>query len=107
MIFPVGVATITATIVGNFFNHGLYHQLIDIQSMPYLPDTWQSEHLPNSIRVKDMMPTNNPIVIPVNGGREGIRNAIEGNLYVGFPVVNNEGAVVGYVERDQLESLMA
>lgn len=106
MIFPVGVACFVAKVVGNRFNHGLYHQLIDIQSMPYLPDSWKSEHLPSTVRVRDMMPSTEPVVIPVNGGRESIKQAIDGNLYSGFPVVDDQGAVVGYVERDQLVSLL-
>lgn len=35
LIAPVGCATIIATIVGNFFNHGLYHGLIPVMNLPY------------------------------------------------------------------------
>ena len=36
LIGPVGVASIISMIVGNFFNHGLYHGLIPVQNLPYL-----------------------------------------------------------------------
>ncbi|CAE8609446.1 unnamed protein product [Polarella glacialis] len=93
MIFPV--------------NHGLYHALIDVQSSPYLPDTWQSDQLPPGICVEDMMPRNDPIVVPAHGGRAGISAAIDGNNYTGFPLVNEDGAVIGLCDRKGLEALMA
>jgi CBS domain-containing protein len=102
MIFPVGFATVFAVLVGNALNHGLYHALIDVQSQPYLPDTWQSDELPPGVTVKDMMPANDPIVIPLNGGIEGINAAISGNNYTGFPLVNDDGAVLGMVAREPL-----
>jgi len=106
MIFPVGFATVFAVLVGNTINHGLYHSLLDVQSQPYLPDTWQSDELPPGIKVKDMMPRNDPIVIPLNGGKEGIQNAINGNNYTGFPLVEDDGAVLGLVSRKPLEKLL-
>ena len=36
MIAPVGIVCILAMLVGNIFNHGLYHGLIPIMSLPYL-----------------------------------------------------------------------
>lgn len=36
LIGPVGVASIISMIVGNMFNHGLYHGLIPVMNMPYL-----------------------------------------------------------------------
>lgn len=36
LIFPVGIASIISMIVGNMYNHGLYHGLIPVQSLPYL-----------------------------------------------------------------------
>lgn len=36
VIGPVGVASIVAMIVGNLFNHGLYHGLIPVMNMPFL-----------------------------------------------------------------------
>ena len=36
LIAPVGVASIIAMIVGNLFNHGLYHELIQALNLPFL-----------------------------------------------------------------------
>ena len=36
LIFPVGMTAIVSMIVGNYFNHGLYHGLLPVQSLPYL-----------------------------------------------------------------------
>jgi chloride channel 7 len=80
MIFPVGFATIFAVIVGNKINHGLYHALIDVQSAPYLPDTWQGQGLPSwfqALEVEDMAPNTNPIVVRYKEGREAAQKAID------------------------------
>merc|ERR1719313_1387249 len=106
MIFPVGFATVFAVIIGNLINHGIYHSLLDIQSQPYLPDTWQSNGLPPNIKVKDMKPPNPPITVEENGGKASIRAAIDGNNYTGFPLVNDEGAVIGLSDREHLEQLL-
>ena len=36
LIGPVGLASIISMIVGNLFNHGLYHGLIPVQNLPFL-----------------------------------------------------------------------
>ena len=36
MIAPVGIVCILAMLVGNAFNHGLYHGLIPVMNLPYL-----------------------------------------------------------------------
>eukprot|EP00439_Symbiodinium_sp_Y106_P037900 s1816_g4.t1 len=106
MIFPVGFSTVFAVLVGNLINHGLYHSLIDVQSTPYLPDTWQADQLPPGIVVRDMMPKNKPIEIKLAGGREGIKDALKGNNFSGFPVVDAKRVVVGMVDRKDLEELL-
>lgn len=106
MIFPVGFATVFGVLVGNAINHGLYHALIDVQSVPYLPDSWQVDQLPPGIVVKDMMPKNDPILIPVSGGSAGVHKAIDGNTYTRFPLVNEAGVVIGMCSRDDMEELL-
>jgi len=93
-------------LVGNVINHGLYHALIDVQSQPYLPDTWQSDELPPGVLVEDMMPNNKPIVIPESGGLSGINEAIGGNNYTDFPLVDDNGTVRGMVTRTHLQELV-
>ena len=78
MIFPVGFATIFAVLMGNMLNHGLYHSLIDVQSTPYLPDTWQADQLPPGILVRDMRPQNPPIMVSLKRGRAGVEQALKG-----------------------------
>jgi len=117
MIFPVGFATIFAVLMGNFINHGLYHSLIDVQSTPYLPDTWQADQLPPGILVRDMRPQNPPIMVSLKQGRKGVENALAGNDFTGFPLVDeicsnsDDGdsqhvVVVGMCDRKDLEELL-
>lgn len=125
MIFPVGFATIFAVLMGNMINHGLYHSLIDVQSTPYLPDTWQADQLPPGILVRDMRPQNPPIMVSLKRGREGIKKALKGNDFTGFPLVDeievlrdakpdntdddfdgNHVVVVGMCDRKDLEELL-
>jgi chloride channel 7 len=36
LVAPVGIVCILATLVGNWFNHGLYHGLIPVMNLPFL-----------------------------------------------------------------------
>jgi len=55
-LFPsIVIALLIAQYVGNnmpFGNHGLYHCLIDVQGLPYLPSTFQGS---KDIKIKDIM----------------------------------------------------
>jgi CBS domain-containing protein len=53
LIGPVGVASIIAMIVGNMFNHGLYHGLIPVMNMPYLNN--EPADVMHLVRVGDIM----------------------------------------------------
>lgn len=61
LIGPVGVASIIAMIVGNLFNHGLYHGLIPVMNMPFLNE--QPADVMNLISVSDIM-TRDVICLP-------------------------------------------
>ncbi len=53
VIGPVGVASIIAMIVGNLFNHGLYHGLIPVMNMPFL--NAEPADVMNLVKVADVM----------------------------------------------------
>ena len=53
LIGPVGVAAIIAMIVGNLFNHGLYHGLIPVMNMPFLNS--EPADVMNLVQVSDVM----------------------------------------------------
>merc|ERR1712183_555472 len=107
MILPVGLATILAVLVGSMFGSGLYHALIDVQSFPFLPDRWPTDVLPRSLRVRDALAMEIcVVVVPLNGSREDVEAALNGNEYNGFPVVDDNGVAVGLSERRHLEALM-
>jgi len=121
MIFPVGFATIFAVVVGNKINHGLYHALIDVQSTPYLPDTWDAQEIPEELcglKVKHMMPKNDPICVENFRGKEGIQDALErvkhatrngvsvSKFITNLPLVDENEAVVGMVDKQALVSLL-
>ena len=61
MIAPVGICCILSMLVGNAFNHGLYHGLIPVFNIPYL----NVDPSPESklAQVKDVM-NPNPIMVP-------------------------------------------
>jgi len=61
MIAPVGICCILSMLVGNAFNHGLYHGLIPVFNIPYLNVNPSPES--KLAQVKDVMNTN-PIVVP-------------------------------------------
>merc|ERR1712224_865021 len=56
VIGPVGVASIIAMIVGNLFNHGLYHGLIPVMNMPFL--NAEPADVMNLVKVADVMQRN-------------------------------------------------
>lgn len=108
MILPVGTATMIAVFVGNKFNRGLYHALVDVQSFPYLPDHWPAKRLPRSLRVRDALKEDCDVVtVPLSGGLEEVDMALEGNEYNGYPVVDDYGVVVGVAERRHLVALLS
>jgi chloride channel 7 len=53
LIAPVGIVCILAMLVGNIFNHGLYHGLIPIMNLPYL--NAQPAHVMYVTRVVSIM----------------------------------------------------
>jgi H+/Cl- antiporter ClcA len=55
LIAPVGIVCILSMLVGNMFNHGLYHGLIPIMNIPYLNAT--PAHVMFVTRVSEIMKT--------------------------------------------------
>merc|ERR1712217_250901 len=107
MIFPVGVTTLVAVLVGNCFNDGLYTTQMTAYSIPFLPDRWPSEHIEQAIRVTDIISRQRRVVtVPLSGDRVEILAALEGNAHNGFPVVMEDGTMVGLAERRSLEDLL-
>jgi len=106
MIAPVGVATLAAVVTGNWLNHGLYHQLIDVASFSFMPDRWP-KHMPKALRIGHILePDAELICVPLAARKAQIETALEGNTYSSFPVVNKEGAVVGLAMRTHLQMLI-
>merc|ERR1719188_1558271 len=106
MIAPVGVATLVAVVVGNVWNHGLYHSLIDVASFPFLPSRWP-RGIQKSLRVEHALPEGIDVVsVPLNGQRQDVQARLESNRYSGFPVVGAHGAVVGFATRQNLLKLL-
>lgn len=109
MILPVGLGTVVAVLVANWFNHGLYHTLMYVASFPYLPEKWPAKHLPGEhlLRVLDVIEPDRPVVtVPLSGVREEVEAALETNNFGGFPVVSKEGTAVGVAERRHLVELL-
>lgn len=105
MIGPVGLATLISVVVGNAFNHGLYHSLIDVASLPFLPDRWPKS-MPKSLRIYRLLepPPPPPVCLPLMIAVQDVKLLLEQNAYTGFPVTDVEtGAVVGLALRHQVE----
>jgi chloride channel 7 len=105
IILPVAISTMTAIVVANKFNHGLYHILIDLQSFPYLPDRWPIKRFP-AVRIKDYLPCENVVTVPLAATRQDVRNLLSEHEYLSFPVVDEQGVVIGIAERRFLENLV-
>jgi CBS domain-containing protein len=108
MIAPVGVATLVAVVVGNVWNHGLYHSLIDVASFPFLPSKWP-KGIQRSLRVEHVLQTEGVKVasVPLTAQRTELRATLDGHTYSGFPVVGFNGVVVGLATRSNLEKMLS
>jgi len=111
LILPVGIATLTAVVVGNLFTDGLYHSLIDVQSFPFLPDTWPKK-MPY-VQVRHALPGGSaegsvqPVVaVPLRASVAQVVAALGGNTYKGFPILNAAGTCIGVAERHDLERVL-
>merc|ERR1711908_111078 len=111
MIAPVGISTLFAVIVGNWFNHGLYHSLIDVASMPFLPDRWPKE-MPRALRVENILPEQKRMrkveSIWIHASRPAVEKLLKDSKYTCFPVLDDlDGRIVGLTTRGHLEYVLA
>jgi len=105
MIGPVGLATLVSVVVGNVFNHGLYHELMDIASFPFLPDRWPKA-MPRALRIYHILRSTDPA--PVCLSLHDVTNLeefLKTYEFNGFPVTDSSGAVVGMAMREHLKLL--
>eukprot|EP00929_Paragymnodinium_shiwhaense_P088001 TRINITY_DN48190_c0_g1_i1.p1 TRINITY_DN48190_c0_g1~~TRINITY_DN48190_c0_g1_i1.p1 ORF type:complete len:1028 (-),score=191.68 TRINITY_DN48190_c0_g1_i1:547-3630(-) len=109
MIAPVGIATLTAVIIANFINHGLYHALIDVASFPFLPDRWPKE-IPRALKVENVLPSKarmrKVVCISYNAEREAVEKILKDNQFTCFPLLDRNGKVAGIVSRGHLNELL-
>ncbi len=90
LIAPVGVASIISMIVGNVFNHGLYHALIPVLSLPFLNS--EPADVMWLVNVVDVM-TKDVVVLSRTSSRHSVldilRKCDSGELsHHAFPVVD-------------------
>ena len=106
MIVPVGIACIVSMIIGNHFNHGLYHGLIHTFSMPFLnAEPAEAMYVAS---VQQIM-AHKLIVLPKKATVTEVRELIEkcdsGEVtHNAFPVVDSRACarLAGIVELDEL-----
>lgn len=112
LIAPVGFVCILSMVIGNRFNHGLYHGLIPVFSLPFLnPEPAQVMYI---TRVSEAMVRADKIVsLPkratVAEVRELIAKCDQGKLtHNAFPVVDSRKfpCLRGIVELDELRSAL-
>jgi len=109
MIVPVGVATLVAVRVGNWFNHGLYHSLIDVASFPFLPDRWPSD-MPKALRVEHLFRDGRPEVkcVRLDAQRQEVAELLSPSQgdYSFFPVLTSNDVVCGLASRLHLQAML-
>ena len=97
---PIACATISAVIVGNLFNEGLYHEFIHLKRLPVVGDH------PNGLQERACV--NDAMSHPATCMRDtdSVQEALEAKAkttHNGFPVVDCDGALVGVVSTSMLE----
>jgi len=119
MIAPVGIVCILAMLVGNFFNHGLYHGLIPVMNLPYLNarpahvmfvtrvSTIMSKHLvylPQQVTLGELKMLELRCKTPFYF--KTVKNQV---THHGFPVVrsHNDKHLVGLLSRRALDHMLA
>ena len=100
---PLAIAAITAQWVGNCFNHGLYHMLLQLQGVPYLRNEPTVEQ--GVTRVASIM-SKNVVSFNVETTVAHIKTVLWDSDHNGFPVLNNDGTLVGMIVRMELQSLV-
>jgi chloride channel 7 len=104
MIAPIGATTIVSMIVGNFFNHGLYHGLIPLFNLPYL--NAEPSSLMWISKVEEVMSHHVITIVklcPVKQLEEFVERMEDGHFtHNAFPVVSMGSHLEGIITREQL-----
>ena len=103
---PLAIATLTAQTVGNFFNRGLYHMLMEVQGVPFLHD--DATVLQSATKVSSLLRAP-PVCLKsrsTTGELKALLASSSGHNHNGFPVIGPSGEYVGMVYRMQLIGLM-
>jgi predicted transcriptional regulator len=110
MIAPVGIVCIVSMIVGNQFNHGLYHGLIPLMNIPFLNSV--PAQVMYVTRVNTIM-SNTLVTLPVKCCFQEIQIVFKrmqaGHLtHSAFPVVENDYDLhlVGLLEREHMKQMI-
>jgi chloride channel 7 len=115
MIAPVGITCVLSMVIGNLFNHGLYHGLIPVFSIPFLNvDPPEESKLMTASDVCACKPVILPKLCHVNEiqsllnrcyAADADRDDPNGCTHHAFPVVKSKKntSLVGMVTRAQLE----
>tara|TARA_B100000780_G_scaffold210920_1_gene150829 strand:+ start:17 stop:1267 length:1251 start_codon:yes stop_codon:yes gene_type:complete len=110
LIAPVGIVCILSMLVGNLFNHGLYHGLIPIMNIPYLNAT--PAHVMYVSRVSEIMSTK-LVVLPQHCTVQQLtvlKKRIDSGrvTHNAFPVIANpyQNTLCGLLQLDHLQVLL-
>jgi chloride channel 7 len=111
LVAPVGITCIVAMIVGNMFNHGLYHGLIPIMNLPFLNS--EPAQVMYVTRVSEVM-SSKVVYLPQHCEESHLR-ALQKQMESGkithnaFPVVvgNNNRRLVGLLRSTEMFRLLS
>jgi chloride channel 7 len=115
MIAPVGLVCVLAMLVGNLFNHGLYHGLIPVTNIPFLNS--MPSHVMYVTRVVSIMSKNihfvpqmvSPAELRVLKYRMGLSRKSKTFLsHNGFPVVRGpyDMNLIGLLSKEQIIKIL-
>uniref|UniRef100_A0A061R9Q3 H(+) cl(-) exchange transporter 7 n=1 Tax=Tetraselmis sp. GSL018 TaxID=582737 RepID=A0A061R9Q3_9CHLO len=99
-VLPISIGAIVATLTGNFFNEGLYHILMEVAKMPYLPTMASIDQ--EAMRVKELFAGLKCHIISPVGDIHRWKELLDGVQHNGFPVVDSEGRLKGVILREAL-----
>jgi chloride channel 7 len=99
LVAPIGVVTLVSMLVGNWYNHGLYHGLVSLLDIPFLNT--------NPSPITRITPVRWIMATPVSSVRSEmtkseIEAVLEGNRHNGFPVTLHGGELAGLMSRRSL-----
>ena len=104
-VLPIAFGAITGRfVVRSFIGHGLYHDLMQITKLPFLPRECPLRLNERKAPVSSLLQVRIRFLQNSSANRESVQELLESCSHNGFPIVSESGQLVGLVRRSELES---